>query len=401
VVDTLAPGSQREPGIDPSDDAGGVSVEPSAVERAAAAPTGRVRRAPKPRMSGFLDSPSRNLVIGVAYIITVMTIATTAYVSSGWSLKDALYMVVTTVYTVGYEEVRPIDTPALYVITISLIVFGCTGVIFLTGVLVQFITLSQLTKTMGLRRMQTQIDALTDHVIICGYGRIGVVLARALAASSAGFVILEESEARAAEARDQGFLCIQGDATLESALHAAGVTRAKVLATVLPNDAVNVFITLSARALNPGLSIIARGELASTETKLLHAGATRVVLPTQIGADRIAELILFEESAHLIDELDQNVGFHQALHGLGVELEAITAAPGSAAAGMTVAAIERRARGSFFIVRIKKPNGDVYSNPEATTVISGGDGVVLFGRPSRATALLSLFEPRRRVGVRG
>jgi hypothetical protein len=95
-----------------------------------------IRRVPKPRMTGLFDSPGRNLIVGVGYIITVMILATTAYMAVGWSFRDALYMVITTVYTVGYEEVRPINTPALYVITIALIVLGCAGIIFLTGVLV-------------------------------------------------------------------------------------------------------------------------------------------------------------------------------------------------------------------------------------------------------------------------
>jgi voltage-gated potassium channel len=156
-----------------------------------------------------------------------------------------------------------------------------------------------------------------------------------------------------------------------------------------------------ARALNPDLSIIARGELPSTESKLLQAGATKVVLPTQIGADRIAELILFEESSRLIDSLDRNLRFQQVLHAFGVELEVITAAPNSPAAGMTVAAIERQARGSFFVVQINQRDGDVFTNPPGSTVVRDGDGVVLFGRSNRAAALMALFEPRRRAGIRG
>jgi voltage-gated potassium channel len=145
------------------------------------------------------------------------------------------------------------------------------------------------------------------------------VLARSLNASSAGFVILESDEASAVQARQQGHLCVQGDATSESALHAAGVTRAHALATVLSNDALNVFITLSARALNPNLSIVARGEVASTESKLLHAGADKVVLPTHIGAERIAELLLHEESARFIEGLERSHGFQRVLHNFGME----------------------------------------------------------------------------------
>jgi voltage-gated potassium channel len=359
-----------------------------------------IRRVPKPRMTGLLDSPVRNLSVGVAYTVTVMILATAAYMAVGWSFRDALYMVIVTVYTVGYNEVRPINTPALNAITIGLIVLGCTGVIFLTGALVQFFTLNQINKTIGLKRMNAQIDELKEHVVVCGFGRLGSVLARALRASSAGFVILEENEARANEARLQGYLCIHGDATSEAALRAAGVMRANALATVLSNDALNVFITLSARALNPNLSIVARGELSSTESKLLQAGADKVVLPTHIGAERIAEVILYEESARFIEGLERSHGFQRILHNFGIELEVVTAAPQSPAVRMTVSAIERQAKGAFFIIQINRRDGDVFTSPPATTVVGEGDGVVLIGRPNRAEILTSLFEPRVR-GARG
>jgi voltage-gated potassium channel Kch len=359
-----------------------------------------IRRVPKPRMTGLLDSPVRNLTAGVAYTITVMIVATVAYMATGWSFRDAIYMVIVTVYTVGYNEVRPINTPALNIITIGLIVLGCTGIIFLTGALVQFFTLNQLNKITGLKRMNTQIDELKEHVVVCGFGRLGTVLARSLRASSAGFVILEENEARATEARLQGYLCIHGDATSEAVLLAAGVMRANALATVLSNDALNVFITLSARALNPNLSIVARGELSSTESKLLQAGADKVVLPTHIGAERIAEVILYEESARFIEGLERSHGFQRVLHNFGMELEVVTAAPQSPAVRMTVAAIERQSKGAFFIIQINRRDGDVFTAPPATTVVGEGDGVVLIGRPNRAEVLTSLFEPRVR-GARG
>ena len=351
-------------------------------------------------MTGLLDCPVRNLTAGVAYTITVMIVATVAYMATGWSFRDAIYMVIVTVYTVGYNEVRPINTPALNIITIGLIVLGCTGIIFLTGALVQFFTLNQLNKITGLKRMNTQIDELKEHVVVCGFGRLGTVLARSLRASSAGFVILEENEARATEARLQGYLCIHGDATSEAVLLAAGVMRANALATVLSNDALNVFITLSARALNPNLSIVARGELSSTESKLLQAGADKVVLPTHIGAERIAEVILYEESARFIEGLERSHGFQRVLHNFGMELEVVTAAPQSPAVRMTVAAIERQSKGAFFIIQINRRDGDVFTAPPATTVVGEGDGVVLIGRPNRAEVLTSLFEPRVR-GARG
>ncbi len=150
---------------------------------------------------------------------------------------------------------------------------------------------------MGFAACKKKIDRLTDHVIICGYGRIGQMLARELQAGKSAFVIVERGDGRMTAARELGFLSLQGDATDEDVLRLAGISRARALATVLPDDAANVFITLSARSLNRELTIIARGEAASTEGKLIQAGADRVVLPTRIGAERMAELLLYQNVA--------------------------------------------------------------------------------------------------------
>jgi voltage-gated potassium channel Kch len=387
-ADTSAQGEAADSQVPKAPEPGGRRMRP-------------IRRVPRPRLTGLLDSPVRNLTAGVIYTVIVAVAATTAYMSVGWNFRDALYMVVITIFTVGYDEVRPINTVPLSVITLSLIVLGCTGIIFLTGALVQFITLNNLNKAFGLKRMNTQIDELKEHVVVCGFGRLGSELARTLSASSAAFVILEENEARANEARMQGYLCIHGNASSEEVLLAAGVKRAHALATVLSNDALNVFITLSARALNPELSIVARGELSSTESKLLQAGADKVVLPTHIGAERVAELILYEESTRIIDSLERSHGFQRALHNFGIELEVVTAAAKSAAVRMTVAAIERQAKGAFFVVQINRRDGDVFTAPPGTAVVGEGDGVVLIGRPNRAEILTSLFQAKQRVGARG
>jgi voltage-gated potassium channel len=157
----------------------------------------------------------------------------------------------------------------------------------------------------------------------------------------------------------------------------------------------------SARALNAELTIIARGEEAGTEKKLVQAGADKVVLPTHIGAERMVELILFEESTRLIDSLERSSGFQRALRTFGMELEVITAVQDSAAVRMTVGAIERQAKGTFFVVQINRRDGDVHTDPPADTILREGDGVVVIGRPSRAETLAALFAPRRRVSVRG
>jgi voltage-gated potassium channel len=281
-------------------------------------------------------SPLRNLVIAVAFVATVVGVATLAYMGAGWSFDDAVYMVLLTVYTVGYGEVRPIATPYLHAVTIATMVFGCTGMILVTSVLVQALTASQIQQLLGSNRVKSDIDKLKGHVIVCGFGRIGVMLTKDLAAGGVAFVILERGDKRFAEARALGYLAIQGDATDETVLVAAGVERARTLATVLPDDAANVFITLSARGLNPDLQVIARGEAPSTQSKLVQAGADKVVLPTHIGAERIAEMILFPETARFIRGSERMQDFEKVLSDLGLEIEVVVVREGSAAVGTTV-----------------------------------------------------------------
>jgi Trk K+ transport system NAD-binding subunit len=342
--------------------------------------------------SGLFDSPLRNLLVGGCFVLAVVVLATLAYRLAGWSLGDALYMVILTVYTVGYDEVRPIDTPLLRGITISTIVLGCTGMIFLTGALVQFITLNQINQIFGLRRMNTQIEHLKDHVIVCGFGRIGAALTQELRAGGAKFVVLERDEPTVAHIRQLGYLCVLGDATDAAVLRETGIMRARTLATVLPDDAANVFITLRARGLNPKLEIIARAELPPTEAMLLQAGANRVVLPSHIGAERIAELIMYQETARFIHGSRRMRDFERVLHGLGLELELIEAAPGSPIVGKTIETIEQQASGAIYVVQVNRHDGDVITNPDGKTVIEPMDGVLMVGRGVKARALGGMLD---------
>jgi voltage-gated potassium channel len=332
-------------------------------------------------MKGLAESPLRNLGWVVAFVVAVVILATLAYMHAGWSFGDAIYMVLLTVYTVGYGEVRPIDTPYLHGVTIATMVLGCTGMILVTGALVQVLTVFQIRQILGSERMKSEIHKLKGHVIVCGFGRIGVMLAKDLAAGGAPFLILERSDKRRAEAEALGYLCMEGDATDEAALVAAGIERARVLATVLPDDAANVFITLSARSLNPSLQIIARGELPSTESKLLHAGANKVVLPTHIGAERIAEMILFPDTARFIRG-SRMQDAEKALRDLGLDLEVAAVHEKSAAVGLTVAQLEQRVGGGVFVVRIDRGGGGTIDRPSADERIGPGDGLVLVGRTS-------------------
>jgi voltage-gated potassium channel len=346
-------------------------------------------------MNGLAASPIRNLTSIVAFVLMVVVLATIGYMRAGWSFEDAIYMVLITVYTVGYQEVRPIDTPYLHVVTLSTVVLGCTGMILFTGAMVQVFTSFQIKQLLGLNRVRTDIDKLKDHVIVCGFGRIGFMLAKDLASGGLPFVILELRDKRFQEALDLDYLALQVDATDETALIAAGVRQAKVLATVLPDDAANVFITLSARSLNPHLHIIARGEVPSTESKLIQAGADQVVLPTHIGAERIAEMILYPASARFIRGSDKMRDVDKVLRDFGMEMEMVVAGETSAAAGATVEELERRGQGAFFVVQIDRRNGETIPRPAASTRIAAGDGLLVVGRVGGAlSAAMAAPKPR-------
>jgi len=235
--------------------------------------------------------PQTNLDYAMLFVGVVLVVFTVGYRLAGWSWSDALYMVVITAFSVGFGEVVPIMDRWLRAWTIALILFGCTSIIFVTGTLVQWLTEAQIQRALGGKRMENEIEKLSNHAIICGFGRIGKMIATQLQAGGIPFVIVDQAADRVAEVRDAGFLTLQGEATDETVLKAAGIARARVLATVLPNEAANVFITLSARNMNSRIQIIARGEVPSTERKLLQAGANRVVLPAHIGADRIAQIL--------------------------------------------------------------------------------------------------------------
>jgi voltage-gated potassium channel len=335
----------------------------------------------------MLNSPVRNLLGGVLFVLTVGGLAIVAYMSQGWNFGDALYMVVLTVFTVGFDEVQPVATVPLRAITMGLIVTGCTGMIFLTGALVQAITLSGIQQLLGHKHMNHQIERLRNHVIVCGFGRIGNMLARELKAGGAPFVILERSAERLEEARALGYLCLHADASDETMLRQAGVEHARALATVLPDDAVNVFVTLSARNLNKSMLIIARGESPSTVTKLVYAGANEVVLPAHIGAERVAEIILYPNATKAMHGGDRTGAMERELHGLGLELELTVAEKGSKFAGLTVDEIEAQVGPAFFIVAIDRPGAAMIARPDGTTRIEPADGVVILGRANRAEAL--------------
>ncbi len=233
---------------------------------------------------------SHTLRKALAFFVTTCLVATFGYVAAGWGWVDSIYMVTITIFGVGFGEVRPVEPVWLKLFTMGVILAGCSSLVFVIGGIVQMLTEGEIERLMGIRNRSREIESLSDHTIICGYGRIGQMLAAELQQLGKSLVVLDRSHDRVAEAIDDGFLAFEGDCTEDETLQHAGIFRASVLATVLPDDATNVFITLTARGMSEAIRIIARAESPFTESKLIRSGATHVVMPAAIGAIRVAQL---------------------------------------------------------------------------------------------------------------
>lgn len=321
----------------------------------------------------------RQFMLGALVFCAIVTIATIGYEAAGWSLLDALYMVIITIFGVGYGEVQPVDTVVLRLYTIFLIVGGYGAAIYAFGGVVKLVTEGEMRKMLSERRKEKEVAELTEHTIICGFGRIGQILAKDLAAAAVPFVVLDRDHGRIELALERGFLAREGDATQEEDLAAVGVERAKTLATVLPDDALNVFITLTARQLNPEIHIIARGENPSTEGKLKQAGANEVVLPAQICGIRIAHSITRPSSMAFLREAGTAVAHD--LRMLGLETRDLDLSKLTQYVGQTVGDLQRKSEGSLLVLGVKDRAGGFVASPPAEHPLRAEDQVAVVIQP--------------------
>ncbi len=347
-----------------------------------------------------LDAASRRILRGVAFLLLVVASATAVYVRAGWSVVDALYMVVITVFSVGYGEVRELD-PGLRVFTMFVIVGGCSSLVYISSGLFQMIAEGQIEKALGRSRMSKELSELANHAIVCGFGRIGHFVCLELVQAKVPLVVIDCSVERCDEARAAGFIVIHGDATSDQVLTQAGLSRARALATVLSSDALNVFITLTARQLRKDLLIVARGEEASTESKLLQAGADRVVLPSRIGAERITHIVTRPAVLEFFQEADLGA-LSQELSTIGVEIDQFEVTGDSRVIGLDVGQIESSGRGGFMVVAVKRIGGALIKNPSKDFVFAEQDRVLLMGHKEDLPDLTQRFAVRvTRLTLRG
>lgn len=318
------------------------------------------------------------MIAGVSIFFVVCIAAIAGYVVAGWEIGDAVYMVIITIFGVGYGEVRPVTSWPLRGLTIMVIVAGYGAVIYTVGGFIQLVIDGELNRAFGARRMKKEIDQLSGHTIICGFGRMGTTLAKELKDAGEPFVAIDTLGGASPLADDDGYLLIHGDASEEEVLEQAGIRRARVLTTVLSDDATNVFVTLTARQMNPDLTIISRGEHRRTASKLRSCGADTVVMTTTIGAAKISQLILRPAADELLDQLvDHGLGLD--LEHIGLELDEILVEEGSMLANRSLRDIDVRGSHGYLIVGVRHADGVTIMHPPESTQISVGDVVVILG----------------------
>jgi voltage-gated potassium channel len=331
---------------------------------------------------GVID-PLRRIRLGLLALLGILVVGTVGYELLGFPFLDALYQTVTTVTTVGFRELRPLNATGK-IFTIVLILAGVGTVFYTLGVVLESLIEGHLRSHMEVRRMERDIAALRQHVIVCGWGRVGRAIARYVTQAGESVVVVDRDPDRLASLP---YPTVLGDVTDDDVLRAAGIEHARVLVAALETDADNLYVALSGRALRPDLVIIARARTESSEPKLLRAGADHVVNPQRLGGDRMAAFAL---QPHVVDYLD--VVLHDG--SLEIRIEEVIVVAGSQLAGETVSGSRIHDITGALILALRRPDGTFLTNPPATAIIEAGQVLIAVGSDDQVTALRRLATVR-------
>ena len=340
------------------------------------------------RPSLLLTSRAR-IRLGLAAVGALLAIGTVVFhLLEGWSIADSFYVTAQTVTTVGFGDLSP-STFYGRIFASIFMVLGVGVVLYALTSTVQSIVQSEMVLTFGQLKRSLMMSKLRDHFIICGAGRVGSHLIRGLQNSNDPFIVIETDRARVEELTDRGVTVLARDATLESSLRQAGVEYARGLAACLPDDADNVYVVLTARDLNPTLHIVARAEEEQAESKLIRAGANRVVAPTIIGGHRMVMSLTKPAVGDFLDSISANdleLGFEQ------LEVEAK-----SSLVGRRLTETHIRSELDIVIVSIRRNSGEVIFNPNGDTKIENGDMLIAIGKAESLRKLTALVSGRTAV----
>ena len=333
------------------------------------------------------DKPSllknnRRILFALLAVTIAIGLGTVGFcLIEGWSILDSLYVAAQTVTTVGYGDLTPASRNGRIFSTVFMLV-GVGVVLYALTSVVQGIVQSELVATFGQRRQSRKMSKLRNHFIICGAGRVGSHLVRGLIGGEETFIVIEKDPQRVAELLDLGVIVLVRDATLEETLREAGVEHARGLAACLPDDADNVYVVLTARDLNPQLHIVARAAEEQAESKLIRAGANRVVAPTIIGGHRMA-MALTKPAVHdFLGSITANK--------LELAFEQLEVDPSSQLVGRKLSETNIRSELDIVVVSIRRSHGEILFNPGGEAIIETGDVLIAIGHAESLMKLASL-----------
>jgi len=315
--------------------------------------------------------PNLRIVLLALIALMLIGIAGFHYIE-GWTWFEGFYMVLTTITTIGYGELHKL-TPAGRVFNSFIIVTGVGLLLLLTGGAAQALLEFELETVFGRRRMEREISRLSGHFVICGVGRVGRSVARELVRKPVPFVVIDTDELKLKRYAEAGWLTLQGDATHENVLRQARVEHASGLVAATTTDAINIYVILTARGLNPRLKIIARASEEDAEKHLLTAGANSVVLPYNFAGYRIAQSFM---RPHVVDFFDTAMDREHKL-----EIEEVQVQAGSSISEKTLEASRLRQESGVIVLAIKGENSAMRFNPAPDDVIHTGDHLIVMGDP--------------------
>jgi voltage-gated potassium channel len=318
----------------------------------------------------------RQFQLAVALLAVVLAAGTGGYMLiEGWDAWDAFYMTVISVSTAGYREVHELSR-AGQAFTTALLIFGVGTAFYAFTLVAAGIIESRLHPRIQEKRRARMIDHLTDHFILCGAGRIGLIIADEFRRQNVPFVVIDHDPVAVQEVLRRGDLAVEADASHEDVLEKLRIDTARGLIAALGTDAENVYTILTARGLRPDLLVIARADSDDAGRKMLKAGASRVVSPYQIGATRLAQTALRPAVVDFVELATSSENLELAMEQVGIGV-------GSALAGRTIVEANIRQRFGVIVVAIQRAGGHMDFNPPHDEVMRAGDELVVLGRPGQ------------------
>lgn len=303
---------------------------------------------------------------------------------SGLSWINAVYMTVITITTVGFGEVQPLGVPAK-IFTIFLILASVVIVGYAISIITEYILSKNNFEDIKQRKMQKEIETMSNHIIICGFGRNGKQASKKLQDYGKPFVIIERDKDIIERLQEEGLPYVFGDANEDETLVQAGIERASTLITALPSDADNLFVVLSARQIKKKLCIISRASQETSYNKLKLAGANNVILPDKIGGDHMASLVVIPDLVEFIDNLgivgERNINIEEIKAEQLYDIANIK----------TIRELDLRKKTGCTVIGFKDEKGEYIVNPEADTRLVPGSKIIVLGRPEQIERLNSKY----------